>query len=675
MASDITYEEYLDLVRQVQFHNYRYHALDAPVISDLEFDKLAARLYDAESQHPEWVLPDSPSRRMGDRIADKFSKVRHPAPILSLANSFSVDDLRGWYDRLVKLESRVSQSGFVMEPKIDGLTVILHYEDGLFVKGATRGDGEVGEDITANLRTIRSLPLRIPVDGKQPAPKRLVVRGEAFMMLKDFEELNRKLAEAGERTYLNPRNTAAGSLRQLDPTLTASRPLTLLCYAIISLEGAEQPARQWDLLNYLRELGFPVSQDATHLNSIEEVITSLDDWRIRRDALPYEADGVVVKLDDLRLADELGFVGKDPRGAMAFKFPAREVTTRLNDIGVNVGRTGVLTPYAILEAVEVGGVIVRQATLHNFEYIAEKDIRIGDRVLIKRAGEVIPYVIGPVVDARDGSEKVFSPPGVCPSCGQPVEHFPGEVAWFCVNAACPAQLIRHLEHFVSRGAMDIVGMGIKIVEQLAASGLVKDAADIYTLTASQLLSLEGFAEKKAVNLIEAITASRQQPLARLINALGIQGIGEVTAVDLAEHFHDLDQLSQASADALQEIEGIGPNIAQGIVDWFARESNQKLLEKFKAAGVWPTQQARRAEGYQPFAGLVFVVTGTLPTLSREAAKSYIESRGGRVTDSVSKNTNYVVVGESAGSKLEKARQLGIPLLDEAGLMRLGGESA
>ena len=675
MASDITYEEYLDLVRQVQFHNYRYHALDAPVISDLEFDKLAAWLYDAESQHPEWVLPDSPSRRMGDRIADKFSKVRHPAPILSLANSFSVDDLRGWYDRLVKLESRVSQSGFVMEPKIDGLTVILHYEDGLFVKGATRGDGEVGEDITANLRTIRSLPLRIPVDGKQPAPKRLVVRGEAFMMLKDFEELNRKLAEAGERTYLNPRNTAAGSLRQLDPTLTASRPLTLLCYAIISLEGAEQPARQWDLLNYLRELGFPVSQDATHLNSIEEVITSLDDWRIRRDALPYEADGVVVKLDDLRLADELGFVGKDPRGAMAFKFPAREVTTRLNDIGVNVGRTGVLTPYAILEAVEVGGVIVRQATLHNFEYIAEKDIRIGDRVLIKRAGEVIPYVIGPVVDARDGSEKVFSPPGVCPSCGQPVEHFPGEVAWFCVNAACPAQLIRHLEHFVSRGAMDIVGMGIKIVEQLAASGLVKDAADIYTLTASQLLSLEGFAEKKAVNLIEAITASRQQPLARLINALGIQGIGEVTAVDLAEHFQDLDQLSQASADALQEIEGIGPNIAQGIVDWFARESNQKLLEKFKAAGVWPTQQARRAEGYQPFAGLVFVVTGTLPTLSREAAKSYIESRGGRVTDSVSKNTNYVVVGESAGSKLEKARQLGIPLLDEAGLMRLGEESA
>ena len=675
MASDITYEEYLDLVRQVQFHNYRYHALDAPVISDLEFDKLAARLYDAESQHPEWVLPDSPSRRMGDRIADKFSKVRHPAPILSLANSFSVDDLRGWYDRLVKLESRVSQSGFVMEPKIDGLTVILHYEDGLFVKGATRGDGEVGEDITANLRTIRSLPLRIPVDGKQPAPKRLVVRGEAFMMLKDFEELNRKLAEAGERTYLNPRNTAAGSLRQLDPTLTASRPLTLLCYAIISLEGAEQPARQWDLLNYLRELGFPVSQDATHLNSIEEVITSLDDWRIRRDALPYEADGVVVKLDDLRLADELGFVGKDPRGAMAFKFPAREVTTRLNDIGVNVGRTGVLTPYAILEAVEVGGVIVRQATLHNFEYIAEKDIRIGDRVLIKRAGEVIPYVIGPVVDARDGSEKVFSPPGVCPSCGQPVEHFPGEVAWFCVNAACPAQLIRHLEHFVSRGAMDIVGMGIKIVEQLAASGLVKDAADIYTLTASQLLSLEGFAKKKAVNLIEAITASRQQPLARLINALGIQGIGEVTAVDLAEHFQDLDQLSQASADALQEIEGIGPNIAQGIVDWFARESNQKLLEKFKAAGVWPTQQARRAEGYQPFAGLVFVVTGTLPTLSREAAKSYIESRGGRVTDSVSKNTNYVVVGESAGSKLEKARQLGITLLDEAGLMRLGGESA
>jgi len=675
MTSDVTYADYLELVRQVQYHNYRYHALDAPVISDLEFDKLAARLYELESQHPEWILPDSPSRRMGDRIADTFTTVRHPRPILSLSNCFSVAALRGWYDRLVKLESRVSQSGFVMESKIDGLTVILHYEDGLFVKGATRGDGEVGEDITANLRTIRSLPLRIPVDGKQPAPKRLVVRGEAFIMVKDFDELNRKLTEAGEKTYLNPRNTAAGSLRQLDQTLTASRPLTLLCYAIIAIEGAGQPTTQWELLNYLRGLGFPVSQDTTHPKTIAEVVASLDEWQIRRDALPYEADGVVVKLDDLRLAEELGFVGKDPRGAMAFKFPAREVTTKLLDIGVNVGRTGVLTPYAFMEAVEVGGVVVRQATLHNFDYIAEKDIRVGDRILIKRAGEVIPYVIGPVVDARDGSEKVFTPPTVCPSCGQPVEHFEGEVAWFCVNAACPAQLIRHLEHFVSRGAMDIVGMGIKIVEQLAGSGLVKDAADIYTLTASQLLSLEGFAEKKAVNLIEAIITSRQQPLARLINALGIQGIGEVTAVDLAKNFHDLDKLSQASSDTLQEIEGIGPNMAQGIVDWFARESNQKLLHKFKAAGVWPTQQMKQAVGSQPFAGLVFVVTGTLPTLSREGAKSYIEGKGGKVTDSVSKNTNYVVVGESAGSKLEKARQLGISLLDEAGLMRLGGDSA
>jgi DNA ligase (NAD+) len=676
MPSDPVYEEYLELIRQVSFHNYRYHVLDSPVISDLEFDRLANRLRQIEADHPDWVQTDSPSRRTGGGgPLSKFTKVKHAAPILSLANCFDVDDLRNWYDRLVKLDDRVAKSGFVIEPKIDGLTVVLTYENGIFIQGATRGDGEIGEDITANLRTVRTLPLHIPLEQHSKPPERIVVRGEAYITNREFDRLNQRLMEAGEKTYLNPRNTAAGSLRQLDPALTASRPLTLLCYAIVSMQGAENPASQWALLAYLKQMGFPTSPDAMLCGDIDEVIASLETWRIKRDQLPYDADGVVIKLNDLELASELGFVGKDPRGAMAFKYPAREVTTKLLEVGVNVGRTGVLTPFAIMEPVEVGGVVVRQATLHNFDYIKEKDIRIGDRILLKRAGEVIPYVIGPVVDARDGGERLFTPPEVCPACGQTVEHLEGEVAWYCVNAACPAQLVRNLEHFVSRGAMDIVGMGIKIVEQLAESGLVKDPADLFTLTNVQLLGLEGFGEKKALNLLDAVEASRKQPLARFINALGIHGIGEVTAADLARHFDDVAAIGRANMDELQKIEGIGPNVAQGIMDWFGKPANQALLAKFKRLGVWPVREAAQRTEQQSLAGLVFVVTGTLPTFSRDEVKSYIEARGGKVTDSVSKNTNYLVAGEAAGSKLSKAQQLGVSIIDEAGLRRMAGESA
>jgi DNA ligase (NAD+) len=676
MPSDPVYEEYLELIRQVSFHNYRYHVLDSPVISDLEFDRLANRLRQIEADHPDWVQTDSPSRRTGGGgPLSKFTKVKHAAPILSLANCFDVDDLRNWYDRLVKLDDRVAKSGFVIEPKIDGLTVVLTYDNGLFIQGATRGDGEIGEDITANLRTVRTLPLHIPLEQHSKPPERIVVRGEAYITNREFDRLNQRLMEAGEKTYLNPRNTAAGSLRQLDPALTASRPLTLLCYAIVSMQGAENPASQWALLAYLKQMGFPTSPDAMLCGDIDEVIASLETWRIKRDQLPYDADGVVIKLNDLELASELGFVGKDPRGAMAFKYPAREVTTKLLEVGVNVGRTGVLTPFAIMEPVEVGGVVVRQATLHNFDYIKEKDIRIGDRILLKRAGEVIPYVIGPVVDARDGGERLFTPPEVCPACGQTVEHLEGEVAWYCVNAACPAQLVRNLEHFVSRGAMDIVGMGIKIVEQLAESGLVKDPADLFTLTNVQLLGLEGFGEKKALNLLDAVEASRKQPLARFINALGIHGIGEVTAADLARHFDDVAAIGRANMDELQKIEGIGPNVAQGIMDWFGKPANQALLAKFKRLGVWPVREAAQRTEQQSLAGLVFVVTGTLPTFSRDEVKSYIEARGGKVTDSVSKNTNYLVAGEAAGSKLSKAQQLGVSIIDEAGLRRMAGESA
>ncbi|HQF61617.1 MAG TPA: NAD-dependent DNA ligase LigA [Anaerolineaceae bacterium] len=658
------------LRQQINFHNYRYHVLDAPVISDAEYDRLMLRLREIEAAHPDWVTPDSPTQRAGTAPAEKFDKVPHPAPILSLANGFSPADIRAWYERILKLDDRVAASGFVVEPKIDGLTVVLHYQNGQFIQGATRGDGEVGEDITANLRTVRAVPLHIPVSSEGPLPPpRLVVRGEVYMNIADFQDLNRRLQEAGERTYLNPRNTAAGSLRQLDPALTAQRPLTLLTYAIVAIDGPA-PATQWDLLQSMRAYGFPVTDVAEYCPNIEAAIALCERWADRRDTLPFEVDGVVIKLNDLRLADELGFVGKDPRGALAFKFPAREVTTLLREIGVNVGRTGVLTPYAMLEPVEVGGVIVKQATLHNFEYIAEKDIRVGDRVLVKRAGDVIPYVIGPVTAARSGAERPFDPPQICPTCGQPVEHLEGEVAWYCVNAACPAQLIRHLEHFVSRSAMDIAGLGIKIVEQLVAAGLVSDVADLYTLTPMQLLTLEGFAEKKAENLLSAVEASRRQPLSRLINALGIRSVGEVLAADLTTHYPDLDALSRATAADLQQIEGVGPNIAAAIVDWFARPANQNLLHKLRSVGLWPTATAPKASGPQPFAGLSFVVTGTLPGFTREGVKEFIESHGGKVIDSVSKKTSYLVLGENPGSKLDKARSLGVPVIDEAQLRQL-----
>jgi DNA ligase (NAD+) len=412
---------------------------------------------------------------------------------------------------------------------------------------------------------------------------------------------------------------------------------------------------------------------AQRFDTLDAALEYVQGWENRRDELGYEADGFVIKLDDLRLADELGFVGKDPRGAVAYKFPAREVTTQLLGIEVEVGRTGVLTPRAALEPVEIGGVIVRNATLHNFDYIAEKDIRIGDRVLVKRAGEVIPYVIGPVVDVRTGEERPYAPPQTCPACGQPVEHFEGEVAWYCVNAACPAQLIRNLEHYVSRGAMDISGLGIKIVEQLIAAGLVRDVADLYFLTKEQLLALEGFADKKADNLLAAIADSKSRPLNRLITALGIRGVGEVAAADLAQHFGSLDALSAASLADLQAIEGFGPNTAASIVDWFGRPANRALLEKLKTAGVWPVaSQQSSVSSNQSLGGLTFVVTGTLPTLSREGVKEFIESHGGKVTDSVSKKTSYLVLGENPGSKLQKAQSLGIPILDEDGLKNLAG---
>lgn len=669
MPTEDLRKEYEDLKNEIRHHNYRYYVVNDPVVSDYEYDQKLKRLQEIETEHPKWVTPDSPSQRAGVAPIDKFVKVTHPAPILSLANAYDAQGIRDWFDRISRLDDRVPGSDFTLEPKLDGLTVVLRYENGVFTQGATRGDGFVGEDVTENLRTINVLPLHIPVSPDGPSvPEVLVVRGEAIMFKADFERLNQSLEEEGKKTYLNPRNTAAGSLRQLDSKTTAQRPLKLLVYAIVYHENGDIPTTQWETLEYLRALGFPVADSSQHVKTLDEAIEIC--LNTDPDQFAYEIDGMVIKLNDLALADDLGVVGKDPRGAIAYKFPAQIVSTILNDIGVNVGRTGVLTPYASLEPVEIGGVIVKQATLHNFDYIKEKDIRVGDQVMVKRAGEVIPYVIGPVEDARSGDEQVYTPPKFCPSCGEPVVNPEGEVAWYCVNNACPAQLVRNLEHFVSQGAMDIVGLGINTVQQLAEAGMVADLADLYSLTRESLLALEGFGEKKVDNMLAGIEASKSQSLDRLIAGLGIRGVGEVAAQDLVEHYHDLDELSRASGAELESIEGFGPNIAENIVEWFATPENVQMLHKLRANGVWPLAEIPETQGPQPLDGLTFVITGTLPTLSRNEAKALIEDNGGKVTGSVSGNTSYLVRGTNPGSKYEQAQKRNVPILSEDDLRHL-----
>jgi DNA ligase (NAD+) len=652
-------------------HNYLYNVLQNPAISDAEYDQALRELHDLEGKNPELIMPDSPTQRVGGVAAERFARVDHPAPILSLANAFNREEIIAWYERIAKINPAVRQAGFVIEPKLDGLTVVLHYEKGLFKMGATRGNGEQGEDISPNLRTIRSLPLRIPIDKTDiPVPDRLVVRGEALIYQDAFEEMNRRLTEAGERTYVNARNTASGALRQLDSSLTAQRPISLLCYAVVdSTEPLSNS--QWEVLDQLGKLGFPLADHISHADSIEAAADAAQAWIELRHSVPYELDGVVIKIDDLALSDSLGVVGKDPRGAIALKFPAEIVSTQLLDIGVAVGRTGVVTPFAMLEPVEVGGVTVRQATLHNFDFISEKDIRIGDRVSIKRAGEVIPYVIGPLTGARTGHEKVFQAPTKCPDCSEPLERIVGEVALYCINPACPAQRVRILEYFASRGAMDIEGLGIKIAELLVEGGLVEDIADLYSLTKDDLLTLEGFGDKKADNLIASINGSRQRNLGRLISSLGIRGVGDVAGAELGRFFSSLDHLAAAKEEDISGIEGFGPNTAAAINEWFQRPSNKSLLIKLKAGGLWPMQDILSTpEDELPLAGKIFVLTGTLPTTGRKEAKAQIEALGGKVTGSVSKRTSYLVAGDAAGSKLLKAQELNIEILDENSFLRL-----
>jgi DNA ligase (NAD+) len=680
MPQDEVAERIAQLRGEINYHNYRYYVLNDPVVSDAEYDRLMDALRELEAEYPELVTPDSPTQRVGTEPAEGFVKVEHPAPILSLDKATSGEEIRAWWERVSKFlpsESALRAEGppvaWVVEPKLDGLTVVLHYEDGVFVLGATRGNGSVGEDVTTNLRTVRTLPLRIPVapDGPQP-PRRLVVRGEAIMLIEDFEVLNRRQAEAGEKVFANPRNAAAGSLRQLDPQITASRPITLLCYAVIEAdgltlsEGEGPPSTQWETLAYLQDLGFPVSEYLARFESLDDVIAYCEGWVEKRDAVPYEVDGLVIKVDDSTMQAAMGMVGRAPRGGVAFKFPGREATTRLLDIGVNVGRTGTLTPYAILAPVQLGGVTIQRATLHNFDDLRRKDIRVGDTIVIRRAGDVIPYVVGPVPEARTGEEQVYEWPKVCPSCGEPLVSAEDEVAVYCVNVACPEQRVRRVGYFAA--VMDIEGLGERTAQLLVERELVRDAADLYYLKREDLLALEGFAEKSADNLLATIEASKQRPLAQVIAALGIRGVGWVATQLLTARYRSLDELARASREELESIPGMGPSTAGELLDWFARPRNREFIEKLRQAGVRLEEEALVAPAQGPLTGLTFVITGTL-SRPRQEVSALIEQHGGKVTGSVSRNTDYLLVGESpGGSKYRRAQQLEVPMIDETQLL-------
>jgi DNA ligase (NAD+) len=658
-------------------HIYRYNVLNAPIITDPEYDKLFNELKAIEAEHPELITPDSPTQRVGSDLQSDMAKVTHVAPILSLANAYSGDEIIAWRERIGKLLPENFALDYVVEPKFDGLTTVLTYTDGVLTLGATRGNGEVGDDVTKNVKTIRSVPLKIPVSGKARVPSHLVIRGEVLFLKSDFAALNQRMKEEGLPLYVNARNTASGALKQKDSRVTADRPLSAYCYAIVDAsDDVPVPATQWETLHYLRALGFQIADGVVRrFDDLDEMIDYVVGFETHRHDLPYEIDGLVIKVNDLATANDLGVVGKDPRGAVAYKFPAEEATTTLLGVEANVGRTGVLTPTAMLEPVFVSGVTVKQASLHNYDLIEQKDIRIGDSVIVKRSGEVIPYVVGPVIAARTGDEQVIHPPERCPVCDSPVERDEGEVAYYCTNPACPERIARNIEYFVSRGVMDIDGLGERGVRLLLDQGLIHDEADLFALTADDLLPLEGFAEKKVQNLLNSIQAAKDRPLARLIGALGMRGVGSTVSELLVQRYHSVDALMDATAEELEQIEGFGPHTADAVVAWFAQPRNRTLIEKFRAAGVRLVEEPTVDQtASDKLAGFTFVLTGTLPNLKRNEAAALIEKHGGKVVGSVSKKTSYVVVGEDAGSKLSKAQELGVALLDENGLLALIGET-
>jgi DNA ligase (NAD+) len=662
-----------ELRNQLNYYSYQYYVVGESVVTDAEYDLLYRELKQLETEHPELITPDSPTQRSGSDLSEDFPKLRHPAPILSLANAFSPEDLRAWEERNLRLLPAGAKLEYTLEPKLDGLTIVITYENGRLTQAATRGNGEVGDDVTANVRTIRNVPLRIPVrpDGP-PAPERLVVRGEVLFHKKDFAKVNQKQEELGLPRYVNARNTASGTLKQKDSRITASRPLTAYLYSIVSLVGYSRDT-QWDSLQYLRDLGFAIPQGAACYPTLSDIIQQLPTWESNKSHLDFEIDGVVIKINDLRIQEELGFVGKDPRGAIAYKFPAEEMSTKLLGVTVNIGRTGKITPTGQLEPVFLGGVTVVNASLHNYDQIAKLDIRLGDQVIIKRSGEVIPYVIGPVTAARDGSEQPIIPPERCPYCDTPIARIEGMVDYFCPNPTCPERVFRSIEFFVSRGAMDIEGMGPQTVKILIERGLIHDEGDIFYLRREQLIELEGFADKKVDNLLASIEAAKARPLAQLLSALGIDGVGGVSAALLADTFGSIEALLAASVEEIDAIEGIGPVLAENIAGWFADEHHRRVLEKMRAAGV-NMKADHQTPASDKLAGQTFVLTGTLPTLTRDQATEIIESNGGKVIGSVSKKTSYVLMGESPGSKADKARQLGVPIISEDDLRRMLGDA-
>jgi DNA ligase (NAD+) len=654
-----------DLRAQIRYHDYRYYVLDTPEISDAEYDELMRELRKLETQFPQLITPDSPTQRVSGQPVEAFGVVEHRLPLLSLANAFNYQELRAWYHRAL---TTLQIEGFptVCEPKIDGLAVALVYEDGRFVRGATRGDGFRGENVSENLRTIRSIPMRLLA---RDAPPRFEVRGEVYMSKAAFERLNEERTDQGQPRFANPRNAAAGSVRQLDSRITAQRSLDIWVYQLGWADGPYPPTH-WETLHWLQDMGFRVNPEIRRYQTLEEVEHHHRQWANRRHDLEYEIDGVVVKIDPFQYYERLGVVGREPRWAIAYKFPPIQATTELLAIEINIGRTGSLNPYAVLEPVQVGGVTVSRATLHNEEDIRRKDVRVGDTVIVQRAGDVIPQVVGPVLSKRTGREKVFVMPDRCPVCGTPVVRPEREVMRYCPNPACPAQTFRWLTHFVSRGAMDIEGLGESWCYVLLEKGLVKNPADIYALTKEQLVPLKHMGETSAENLLSAIEASKDRPLARLIFALGIRHVGSEMAALLASHFGSIDALAQASIEELAAIPTVGPAIAESAHQYFRDPSNLRVIEKLRRAGVRMAEERAPAPPEGPLAGLAFVITGTLASMPRSRAEELIGQLGGSAGDSVTKKTDYLVVGESPGSKLQKAQQYGTKLLSEQELLDL-----
>lgn len=642
-----------ELREQLHYHNYRYYVLDDPVIEDSEYDQLMQELIRLESKYPETITPDSPTQRVGHPAAGGFDQVVHRIPLLSLANAFSREELAEFDERVRRWAGQ--RVDYVCELKYDGLAVSLTYENGTFARGATRGDGQIGEDVTQNLRTIRSIPLKLA------EPVSLDVRGEVFMPKQAYEILNREREAKGEPLFANPRNAAAGSLRQLDPKITASRRLDIFVYGIGGVSPDQIPTH-WECLNRLKELGFKVSPYNKHCSSIEEVWEYVETWTEQRDSLPFAIDGIVVKVNSLAVQAQLGATAKSPRWAVAYKFPADQAVAQVLDIEVNVGRTGVVTPLAILTPTLIAGSTVSRATLHNEDYVKAKDIRIGDHVVIQKAGDVIPEIVRPLPERRKGDERVFAMPQACPACGQPLQRTPGEAAVRCVNLDCPAQAYERIIHFASRDAMNIEGLGPAVIKQLIDNQLIENPADLYELTYEQLIQLERFGEKSAQNLLDAIADSKQRTLANLIFALGIRHVGSEVARELAARFGSMERLRKATVEELTAIDTIGAKIASSIVSYFSREENNQLIDRLAALGV--NMVENKTEGSQPLAGLTFVLTGTLEQFSRQEAEEILRSLGAHVAGSVSKNTDYVVAGEKAGSKLAKAQQLGVKILNE-----------